>query len=106
MPTAVQPPSTQVELRAADLPAFPTVETDVDPEAQRVTRPVPIPASHYADVRDAPKLRQAARVSVVHSSSEPGLFLVRLLDDGAIPPGEAAEALIVLVDPSSTLFSK
>jgi hypothetical protein len=33
------------------------------------------------------------------------LFLVRLLDDGSAPPAGAAEALMVLVDPSSTVFS-
>ncbi|HWA76789.1 MAG TPA: hypothetical protein VG937_30860 [Polyangiaceae bacterium] len=102
---AAAPPPLRVELREAELPAFPSTDAD-DAEAQRVTQPVPEPLSYGADVRQAPRLRQAARVSVVPSPSEPGLFLVRLLDDGAVPPSEAAEALMVLVDPSSNLFSE
>jgi hypothetical protein len=97
--------ATRVELRASELPAFPNVDADAeaDADAQRLTQPVPAPA-HFADA-SAPRLRQAARVSVAASPNEPGLFLVRLLEDGAAPPGDSAEALMVLIDPSSTLFS-
>lgn len=51
------------------------------------------------------RLRSAARVSVVASSTEPGLYFVRVLDDGAPAPSSASEALMVLLDPESTLFS-
>jgi hypothetical protein len=51
------------------------------------------------------RLRAAARVSVVPSSTEPGLFFVRVLDDGQSAPSSSTEALMVLLDPSSTLFS-
>ncbi|HEY3496168.1 MAG TPA: hypothetical protein VGK73_15825, partial [Polyangiaceae bacterium] len=57
-------------------------------------------AAHAA----APGLRQAARVSVEKSATEPGLFLVRVLDDGSAPPSGRVEALLVAVDPSSGLF--
>lgn len=104
-PSVANTVATRVELRASELPAFPNVDADAeaDADAQRLTQPVPAPA-HFADA-SAPRLRQAARVSVAASPNEPGLFLVRLLEDGAAPPGDSAEALMVLIDPSSTLFS-
>jgi hypothetical protein len=49
-------------------------------------------------------LRQAARVSVEKSATEPGLFLVRLLDDEASLPAGKSEALLVSVDPNAALF--
>lgn len=100
---------TRIEMRAADLPAVSdteAAEVESDAEAQRLTQPVPVPSpAHVADAPAAPRLRQAARVSVVPSPDEAGLFLVRLLDDGSTPPANAAEALMVLTDPNSTVFS-
>jgi hypothetical protein len=46
--------------------------------------------------------RDAARVSVVKSSTEPGLYYVRLLEDGK-RPHEGFEGLLVALDPDSTL---
>jgi hypothetical protein len=51
------------------------------------------------------RLRAAARVSVVPSSTEPGLYFVRVLDDGQSAPSSSTEALMVLLDPNSPLFS-
>jgi hypothetical protein len=93
---------TRIEMRASDAAAL--TDTDADLDGQRLTQPIPVP-SHFAEASGGARLRQAARVSVVASADEPGLFLVRLLDDGSAPPAGAAEALMVLVDPSSTVFS-
>lgn len=51
------------------------------------------------------RLRAAARVSVVASSTEPGLYFVRVLEDGQSAPSSSTEALMVLLDPNSPLFS-
>lgn len=97
-------------MRASDVPAVSdteAAETESDADAQRLTQPVPMPSSaHSADARAAHRLRQAARVSVVPSPDEAGLFLVRLLDDGSAPPADATEALMVLTDPNSKVFSR
>jgi hypothetical protein len=96
-------------MRASEAPALLDTETEAesDSEAQRLTQPVPVPSpTHSADAPAAQRLRQAARVSVVPSADEAGLFLVRLLDDGSAPPADAAEALMVLTDPNSTVFSQ
>lgn len=66
-------------------------------------RPASSPTS-AAPLAAAPRLRQAARVSVERSPTEPGLFLVRLLDDGTPPASGRSEALLVSVDPTSELF--
>ncbi len=49
--------------------------------------------------------RNAARVSVT-PGSEPGLFVVRVLTDGAPLPHESLEAYLILADPKARLFSK
>lgn len=46
--------------------------------------------------------RDAARVSIVKSSTEPGLFYVRMLENGK-PPPEGVEGLLVALDPEATL---
>jgi hypothetical protein len=66
----------------------------------------PAPAS-AANASPAPSKepwrgRDAARVSVVKSSTEPGLYYVRLLEDGK-RPHEGFEGLLVALDPDSTL---
>jgi len=52
-----------------------------------------------------PSLRQAARVSVERSPSEPGLFLVRVLEEGKAPNAGCTEALLVAVDPHARSFA-
>lgn len=54
----------------------------------------------------APLLRQTARVSVVASPDERGLFLVRMLAEGESPAPQAAEALLVVLDPKATVLSR
>jgi hypothetical protein len=46
--------------------------------------------------------RDAARVSIVKSSTEPGLYYVRLLEDGK-QPFEGIEGLLVALDPQGSL---
>ncbi|HYO93618.1 MAG TPA: hypothetical protein VER33_03855 [Polyangiaceae bacterium] len=53
-----------------------------------------------------PLMRQTARVSVVASPTERGLFLVRLLAEGESPPAQASEALLVVLDPKATVLSR
>lgn len=55
---------------------------------------------------EGPALRKAARVSVAASSTERGLFLVRVLEDGKGPPEDTAEGLLVLVDPEANVFGR
>lgn len=50
-------------------------------------------------------LRQAARVSVVASLTEPGTFTVRLLPDGASAPDGAFEALLIAAHAGDAPFS-
>lgn len=50
-------------------------------------------------------LRQAARVSVVASRTEPGTFSVRLLPDGALAPDGAFEALLIATNAGDAPFS-
>lgn len=47
--------------------------------------------------------RDAARVSIVKSSTEPGLFYVRLLENGKAPL-EGVEGLLVALDPEGMLY--
>jgi hypothetical protein len=42
---------------------------------------------------------------VVRSPSDRGLYWVRVLEDGESAPEDSSEALMVLTDPNSTLFS-
>ncbi len=46
--------------------------------------------------------RDAARVSIVKSSTEPGLYYVRLIENGKAPV-EGVEGLLVALDPDATL---
>ena len=59
------------------------------PEARSEPRPL------------APALRHAARVSVEKSTSEAGVYLLRVLEEGKPAPEGSAEAYIVLVDPNA-----
>ena len=79
------------------------VRASVAPAAStRPHTPVPQPAAPAALL---PSLRQAARVSVEKSASEPGLFLVRLLDEGKTPNCGCTEALLVTIDPNARPFA-
>jgi len=51
-----------------------------------------------------PALRQAARVSVIQSATQRGLYLLRVLQDGEPPSEGSAEAYVVFVDPSTTVL--
>jgi len=50
--------------------------------------------------------RAAGRVAVTASPSRPGVFEVRLLSDGESPAAGSTEALLVMLDPSSTILSR
>lgn len=86
-------------------PISSALESDpTDPDGQRLTQPAPAPLpSRLPGAAEIQRLRQAARVAVVESS-EPGLYLMRLLDDGTPAPPHASEGYLVLVDPQSNLF--
>jgi hypothetical protein len=72
----------------------------------------PAPASVAPPSTSAPtsavwrpaRVRQAARVSVEKSKTEPGLYLVRILDEGKSPEAGRSEALLVSIDPGVGLF--
>lgn len=63
-------------------------------------------AKREAPNHEASRLRHAARVSVVPSNTEPGLYLVRLLEEDKPPAADAAEAFLLLVDPNATVLSR
>jgi hypothetical protein len=46
--------------------------------------------------------RDAARVSIVKSTTEPGLFYVRVLEDGK-RPFEGVEGLLIALEPEASL---
>jgi len=50
--------------------------------------------------------RKAARVAVAMSASKPGVLELRLLADDEMPPPGGAEALLVMLDPSSTILGR
>jgi len=68
------------------------------------TRPDKLASQPAAPAVVRPSLRQAARVSVEKSASEPGLFLVRLLEDGSAPNAGCTEALLVTIDSNARPF--
>jgi hypothetical protein len=45
-------------------------------------------------------------VSIVPSSTERGLYLVRLLEEGHSAPADGAEGFLVVVDPDAAIFSR
>lgn len=76
------------------------------PAAESSTPPVEGVAARASEQqKPARRLRSAARVSVIASSTEPGLYFVRVLDDEAPAPSDSTEALLVVLDPGSALFS-
>jgi hypothetical protein len=50
-------------------------------------------------------MRNAARVAIAPSKTEPGVFEVRLLADDEAPKAGSSEALVVLLDPLSTVLA-
>ena len=50
-------------------------------------------------------LRNAARVAIARSTTEPGVFEVRILADNEAPRAGSTEALVVLLDPRSRLLA-
>ncbi|HWZ89475.1 MAG TPA: hypothetical protein VNW92_11515 [Polyangiaceae bacterium] len=80
---------------------------DAVPTPRSVPSPPPLPkeASAAAAV-PAPALsgaRNAARVCLI-PGSEPGVFLTRVLADGATVPGGALEGYVILADPGADLL--
>jgi len=65
--------------------------------------PVAVPAKP-----EPPKARSSFHQSVrasVQASVEPGVFILRVLNDGEKPADGCAEALVVLTDPATNMFS-
>ena len=110
-----QPPPKHV--RASVIPADPEVRGRATLPAPATTATVkgtpPPPPSRRSDTRRPAAVaasrshvpwsgRDAARVSIVKSSTEPGLFYVRLLENGK-EPFEGVEGLLVSLDPEASL---
>ncbi len=76
------------------------------PTAKAVSTPAAPRARPAAPSAERPTaLRQAARVSVTRSASDPGLYLVRLLEEGNSADAGSVEALLVSLDPSARPFT-
>lgn len=119
------PPASTRPLRTSSRPAPPSMRSRT--AAPPASRPSPVSTRAPAAVSRAsiapatrsykpaappaaaavvlPSLRQAARVSVERSLTEPGLFLVRLLDEGDAPKSGCTEALLVSLDPNAHPFA-
>jgi hypothetical protein len=93
LPASSRPPAVAPQSGKATPPPPPSRR----PETQR-------PGSGPAPAR--PKAlwagRDAARVSIVKSTTEPGLYYVRLIENGKAPV-EGFEGLLVALDPEATL---
>jgi hypothetical protein len=106
-PTAAAPAKPTAAAPAKPTAAAPAATATPQAVSSQVTTPKSPPTAPKSSPTAAtspPRLRQAARVSVEKSASEPGLFLVRLLEDGKAPPPGRSEALLLELDPSSRLF--
>ena len=102
------PPSSKAPIRSVQTPARATngwsrapASVRASSVASRAPEDAPEPAPEVA----RPGLRQAARVSVERSSSDPGLLLVRVLEEGAAAPAGCTEAFLVSVDPNARPFA-
>lgn len=82
----------------------PSSPTSQRAPAVRAAAAVAVKSAALAD--DSASFRKAVRVSVLPSATEPGLYLVRLLEDGKPAPEASAEGILVLTDPASTFFSR
>jgi hypothetical protein len=72
------------------------------PPSSRAPEPTPSPPPAF----QATGTRQAARVAISISTTKPGFFELRLLADGEAPRLGSSEALIVMLDPTSTLLNR
>jgi hypothetical protein len=72
-------------------------------EAEATPRPEPATASPALAGTGA---RHAARVAVSISTSKAGYLELRLLAEGEAPRLGASEALLVMLDPASTLLAR
>lgn len=100
--------------RAAPSPPAPSALEPALADSLTPASPTPLAvvarARSAAAVSTAPRAparpghRPAARVSVERSTTEPGVYFVRLLEDGRAPPRGQREALLVALDPSSDLL--
>lgn len=103
-PAAIEPTPAPAEAAAApplDLTPAPTamLEAPAPPELT----PPPVSARAAASSTGA---RHAARVAVAISTTKVGYLEVRLLAEGEAPRVGASEALLVMLDPTSTLLSR
>ena len=106
-PTSVRPrPSERGAQRAAvslAQPSEPAQQPAAEESPRNEVEHISLRPPEQKNIKQ--RLRAAARVSVVPSSTEPGLYFVRVLDDGQSAPSSSTEALMVLLDPYSPLFS-
>jgi hypothetical protein len=98
--------SAEAEDAAVQVATEPPAVADREPQSRHEPELVRDAAREPEAPIDVHHFRKAARVSVVPSLIEPGLFLVRLLDEDSAPPSNAAEALLVLIDPDSQAFTR
>jgi hypothetical protein len=103
---AVPPAETVANSSAATASELPVEAGSEDSEPESLREPSRETNPGAEASGDAPRLRKAARVSVVPSLIEPGLFLVRLLDEEGQVPNNAAEGLLVVMDPETEVFRR
>jgi hypothetical protein len=92
---------------------MPTSANVIAAEPVAAASPVstPIPLSAPSSTSAPPALagtgaRHAARVAVTISTTKVGVFEVRLLPEGEAPRIGSSEALLVMLDPTSTLLAR
>ncbi|HEU5076306.1 MAG TPA: hypothetical protein VFU02_19065 [Polyangiaceae bacterium] len=105
------PPS----MRPRITPSMGSRASSAPPQSAAVSRrsvaPVPSARTHAsapaapAPAVARPSVRQAVRVSVERSSSDPGLLLVRVLEEGKAPDAGCTEALLVSVDANALPYT-
>lgn len=82
---------------------LPAAARSSTPPATAKTLAPPAPTQEVVSAH--PSLRQAARVSVERSASDPGLLLVRVLEEGKAPEPGCTEALLVSLDAGARPFT-
>lgn len=111
-------PSRPAAPQAAPSRPGPASRPGFTPRAASASRPAPpsmrpltaLPGASRASSAPAPEVahpsvRQAVRVSVERSAAEPGLLLVRVLDEGKPAEPGCTEALLVSLDSSAQPFT-
>jgi hypothetical protein len=108
-PSSPTRPSVTPEASTPSRPAASSLRPSLNPPEKPRSSVTPPPPAVDATTKPStgltPRLRPTARVSVVPSPDEAGLFLVRVLDDQQPAASGSEEGLLVLVDPSSKLFA-